>query len=89
MTQYLVMDCVFDLRKKNWPTQDDAQVDADHIQVTMCENGYKAVTQGTPGVGKAVLAGISYCVQLPATIIDAQEWVVSFTRVDSAACKEA
>lgn len=84
----LFMDCVFDLRKKNWPTQDDALVEADHIQVTMCENGFKAVTQGTQGVGKAVLGGESYCVRLPAQVVDASNWIVNFMRADSSACKE-
>jgi hypothetical protein len=77
------MDCVFDMRNKNWPIQDYVQVGTRRILVTMCENGFKAVTQGTSGVGKILLVGDSYSVRLPAQIIDAQEWVVSFTRVDN------
>ncbi len=83
-----LMDCIFDLNNKNWPTQDEAQVEAEQIKVTMCEYGFKAVTQGARGLGKAILAGSSYYVQLPARIIDASALVVSFAREDNSASKK-
>jgi hypothetical protein len=82
------MDYVFDLNNKNWPTQDEAHVEADQIKVTMCEYGFKAVTQGAQGLGRAILAGSSYCVQLPAQIVDASALVVRFVRANDLSCKK-
>ncbi|MBI1767236.1 MAG: hypothetical protein HYR67_02545 [Bacteroidetes bacterium] len=73
------MDYVFDKNDKNWPVVTGAHIHDNQLLMKMCEFGFRAVTNGAPGVGRAVLSGSSYNVQLPGTIVDPNKLVVSFS----------
>jgi len=72
------MDYVFDLNNKNWPAVDVPRIENNQITVTMAEFGFKAVTTQPPGIGKAVLSGNTYSIQLPGKIVDEECLIVSF-----------
>lgn len=72
------MDYVFDKNDKNWPTLTQPRFQDDRIVLAMCENGFRAVTSGAASVGRAVLSGNSYSIQLPGTVLDARRLEVSF-----------
>jgi hypothetical protein len=72
------MDYVFDKNDKNWPTTDKPRFHDGRIIVSMGENGFKAVTNGTPGVGRVMLSGNNYTVHLPGTVSNASKLEVSF-----------
>jgi len=76
-----IMDYVFDLNNKNWPAVDTPKIEDGQITVTMAEFGFKALTKEAPGIGKAVLAGNTYQIQLPGEVIDADFFTVSFKRM--------
>jgi len=76
------MDYVFDKNNKNWPTTDRPRFQNDRIVVAMGENGFKAVTNGSPGVGRAVLSGNNYTIHLPGIVLDASRLEVCFVVAD-------
>jgi hypothetical protein len=78
MIRSRTMDYVFDKNDKNWPTTDKPRFQNDKIVVSMGENGFKAVTNGAPGVGRAVLSGNNYVIHLPGTVSNASRLEVSF-----------
>jgi len=78
MISMRTMDYVFDKNDKNWPTTNEPRFQNNRIVVTMGENGFKAVTNGTPGIGRAVLSGNNYLIQLPGTVSNASRLEVSF-----------
>jgi hypothetical protein len=83
------MDYVFDKNDKNWPTLNEPRFQKDRIVVSMGENGFRAVTNGTPGVGRAVLSGHNYSIHLPGTAINTSKLEVCFVVAPDHQTKES
>ncbi|MBA4145573.1 MAG: hypothetical protein C0523_07415 [Cytophaga sp.] len=78
-----IMDYVFDLNNKNWPAVDTPKIEAGQITVTMAEFGFRALTRQDQGIGKAILSGNTYHIQLPGEVVDPTNFTVSFKLKES------